>query len=1137
MIVYFADRQLNIVGQASTSLPSGLRIVDDLKTEDVETGVAIFECTIPFDASTRSKVEACTEIGNYILRSHEEENEFYTIIDAEIDTKNREVYIYAEDAGLDLLNEIVGEYAADKAYTIDHYINKFSYDSGFVIGINEAGSLSRKLSWDGEATVTERIASVATQFGDFEISYSFDIDGLAIRNKYINIHKKRGKDNDIQLRLNRDIDRIITKKSGKNIATALECTGGTPENKEDPITLKGYEYDDGDFFVSGKRLYSREALKKWSRYIWANEPNKLEGNAGHIVVPFSYDTTNQQTLCSRAITELKKAREVEVNYEIEFNNLRSSKIGDTVYIVDDAGGLYMSARILLLETSVANKTKKATVGDYLIKSSGISQTVSELAAQFAEKSKALTHVTIIATSAQAAAMAAQQQSTYAQSVAEAAQAEAEQALTDAANAQQKANEATEAASNAQQSAVTAQTAADNAQIAVSNVEKSVASLETTIANAETAANNAQSAANTAQQEANEAAQAAARANADAADAQAAVELAQSAAQTAITKADTAQSTADTAKINATTAQETAAAAKLDAQKAIEDIAALGEELETVSTTMQADYARKTDLTESTASLQSQISQNAAQITSTVSKLATVDETANDAKEQAEAAQTAASVAQEQADQAAVDAQAAQTAANNAATAAQNAQSEADKAKAAASTAQSVADKAEADLEAAIADLATVTSRVGATEAEIAAAQQAVTTAQTAADKAKADASAASQKATEAQSTANTAVTNAANAQTAANNAAEAAATAQQIANEAKGDAATAQTKANEAAQAAATAQSTANIAKTNAQNAQAAAESAAQAAANAQSAADDADAKAAQAASDLAIAKQNLANVTSRVGATEEEIEAAQAAVSTAQAAADKAKADAQAAQATADTAKANAATAQTAANNAKTAADNAQKAAVDAQKTADDAQAAVDALAVRVTTAETRITQTSEQISLLATKVELEEVNNGLVESLHEQHSEILTTCSEIILSALDSYVETGDYTEFKETVEAQLSIMADEIVMNFTSTTEQIVDVDGDLQTKFNQLYKFISFTGEDGITIGSGGNAITLTLDNENGIVFMKNGTAFGSWDGVDFMTGNIVVKVNERAQFGNFAFVPRSDGSLMFLKVGG
>jgi hypothetical protein len=45
------------------------------------------------------------------------------------------------------------------------------------------------------------------------------------------------------------------------------------------------------------------------------------------------------------------------------------------------------------------------------------------------------------------------------------------------------------------------------------------------------------------------------------------------------------------------------------------------------------------------------------------------------------------------------------------------------------------------------------------------------------------------------------------------------------------------------------------------------------------------------------------------------------------------------------------------------------------------------------------------------------------------------------------------------------------------------------------------------------------------------------AYGSWDGDNFYTGNLVIRVSERAQLGNFAFVPRSDGSLMFLKVGG
>lgn len=150
-------------------------------------------------------------------------------------------------------------------------------------------------------------------------------------------------------------------------------------------------------------------------------------------------------------------------------------------------------------------------------------------------------------------------------------------------------------------------------------------------------------------------------------------------------------------------------------------------------------------------------------------------------------------------------------------------------------------------------------------------------------------------------------------------------------------------------------------------------------------------------------------------------------------------------------------------------------------------------------------------------------------------QITQVMNDCEQIIMSALESYVETSDFETYKETVSTEMAIMADQILMNFTTVTEQITNVDGDLQNKFTEVYKYIQFA-DGNITLGSSENAITLTIENDM-ISFRKNGLQFGWWDGVDFHTGNIVVNVNERAQFGDFAFVPRSDGSLMFLKVGG
>lgn len=168
-----------------------------------------------------------------------------------------------------------------------------------------------------------------------------------------------------------------------------------------------------------------------------------------------------------------------------------------------------------------------------------------------------------------------------------------------------------------------------------------------------------------------------------------------------------------------------------------------------------------------------------------------------------------------------------------------------------------------------------------------------------------------------------------------------------------------------------------------------------------------------------------------------------------------------------------------------------------------------------------------------MATTDDVSGLEDRVYTSIGEKEASILSTSEEIILSALESYVETNNYDEFKQTVETQLAVMSDEITMNFSTTTEHIESVDDNLQEKFSELNKHISFS-ENGISISSGENAMSIRIDNDL-VIFEKNGVQFGWWDGIDFHTGNIMVEVTERAQFGNFAFVPRSDGSLSFLKV--
>ena len=156
------------------------------------------------------------------------------------------------------------------------------------------------------------------------------------------------------------------------------------------------------------------------------------------------------------------------------------------------------------------------------------------------------------------------------------------------------------------------------------------------------------------------------------------------------------------------------------------------------------------------------------------------------------------------------------------------------------------------------------------------------------------------------------------------------------------------------------------------------------------------------------------------------------------------------------------------------------------------------------------------------------------ITQTMLEQRTEVLNTAEEFTVKALENYVETSAYEEFRTSTKSTLTQNSKQIALNFSKTTEQINDVNGDLQSVSERIEKHFEFTAN-GLLIKAGEGSMNLVLDNDI-IRFTKNGQEFGWWDGVDFHTGNIVVEVNERAQFGNFAFVPRSNGSLSFLKVG-
>jgi phage minor structural protein len=148
------------------------------------------------------------------------------------------------------------------------------------------------------------------------------------------------------------------------------------------------------------------------------------------------------------------------------------------------------------------------------------------------------------------------------------------------------------------------------------------------------------------------------------------------------------------------------------------------------------------------------------------------------------------------------------------------------------------------------------------------------------------------------------------------------------------------------------------------------------------------------------------------------------------------------------------------------------------------------------------------------------------LLASLIEQTSEAIK------LEVAETYTTNDQLTA---SITSSMTQLADQFLFEFETLKTTVDENDAEARAQITEIYKYISFEGG-AIKLGASDSAITLTIENDM-IVFRKNGAQFGWWDGVDFHTGNIVVEVNERAQFGNFAFIPEPNGSLSFLKIGG
>ena len=140
------------------------------------------------------------------------------------------------------------------------------------------------------------------------------------------------------------------------------------------------------------------------------------------------------------------------------------------------------------------------------------------------------------------------------------------------------------------------------------------------------------------------------------------------------------------------------------------------------------------------------------------------------------------------------------------------------------------------------------------------------------------------------------------------------------------------------------------------------------------------------------------------------------------------------------------------------------------------------------------------------------------------------------IRLTVSENYYTKGETDGLVSSVSTSIEQTAQGWTYNFNVLQQDLDDVAANADARFTALQNYIQLSGGT-ITLGEVGNPITLKVENDRIGIYI-NGVAVTYWTANTFqLPVEVVIPVGGRLTLGQFAFIPRSNGSLDFTWVGG
>jgi predicted nucleic acid-binding Zn-ribbon protein len=349
--------QIYVLNRARETLATTSGIYDDKHTLTLDAGSSSYE----FKISKSDEASQYMDSGNYIvLQDDDGKTWLFTVLDYEETQYTKTVY--AEDAGIELLNKACDIWKSSGPHSFEYYFNLVTSGTPWKLGVNQLAGLERTLKYEGRDTGLGRLLSILKGFDNAECTFDVAVKMNAPSEFKINVYKQVGSDrSDVQMVYSHELNDIVKKESRAEFVTALCGVGGTIQTEDG----QGNTQDAGNIDFADLE-YNHDGLvtTKGDKFLRAVDANKRfnPGQATYIEAFYEYDTQSASELLNRTVTRLKTYSEPQYTYTADVKVIDSTlKIGDTVTIIDHDynPALYLSARVAKLEKSYTDPSKNA----------------------------------------------------------------------------------------------------------------------------------------------------------------------------------------------------------------------------------------------------------------------------------------------------------------------------------------------------------------------------------------------------------------------------------------------------------------------------------------------------------------------------------------------------------------------------------------------------------------------------------------------------------------------------------------------------------------------------------------------------------------------------------------------------------